>query len=412
MSIPAEQRGRSPKANGHTPFAESARAYRDTGWLGTLPLRPNAKEEPPTGFTGHGAPYPTDTEVRRWRKDHAAGNIALRLAEVPSEFLGERDDLPFCFAGNNVDGWALIGIDVDDYGGKIGAAQLRELEEQLGPLPATVVSSARWDTAPLSGTRIFLVPKDYRYVGKAAPAGHVGPKHIDILYAGLRYLVVHPSIHPNGALYEFRYGAPGSDAAPEPYDGIPPVGDVAVLPESWFNHLVTGSGADADAKSDLDLSELSDWAEAAFRDPNGQPCALLAAEVDRYIAALDDSDQHHPLNAVVWRLTMNAYEGHSGWYTALTRYLDHWWDVSLAKRDVEAMRGEITRSVGGALAKVKAKFNARQGGMSDDACAKYDCIAWARRLLKAAEKEPAYGVTTRWPRQPRQPRRPRVGRLA
>lgn len=140
-------------------FGDTARTYRKLGWLGTIPLPPRAKEPPPDGFTGHGKPYPDDVDVRRWRKENADGNIALRLAEVPRERLNGQ--LPFAYAGNNVDGWELIGIDVDDYGDKHGAQQLAELEAELGPLPDTLVSSARWEGSPMSGTRIFLVPRGF-----------------------------------------------------------------------------------------------------------------------------------------------------------------------------------------------------------------------------------------------------------
>lgn len=126
------------------PFGRNTRTYRELGWLGTLPLPPNAKEPPPDGFTGHGAPYPNDVDVRRWRRERANGNIALRLAEVPREWLN--GNLAFAYAGNNVDGWELIGIDVDDYGDKHGAQQLADMEAELGALPDTIVSSRNLST--------------------------------------------------------------------------------------------------------------------------------------------------------------------------------------------------------------------------------------------------------------------------
>jgi hypothetical protein len=298
------------------PFAIAAKRYRANGWLGTLPLPPRAKEAPPEGFTGHGKPYPSDVDVRRWRKENADSNICLRLYEVPRDRLNGQ--LPFAYSGNHVDGWALLGIDVDDYGEKHGAAQLRDLETKLGPLPATVVSSARWGDAPLSGIRLFLVPKGYRYKGKAA-------KHIDVIHAGHRYVVVWPSIHPSGSLYEFRYGAPGTDAELEVYDDtdVPPVTDVAVLPEAWFTYLLSGAGDYADAQSDMEFGELEDWTEATFHDCTGDPCRLMAEDLAKYVDDLDESDQHHPLNTVIWRLTQNAMEGHSGWYTTVRAYIDH-----------------------------------------------------------------------------------------
>lgn len=368
------------------PFA-NAKTYRKFGWRGTLPLPPGAKDAPPDNFTGHGAPYPSDMQVRQWLKAQPDGNICLRLADVEYDKL--RDGLPAIYGGNNVDGWSLIGIDVDDYtkpgsAPKNGAEQLAELEAELGKLPATVCSSARWETSPLSGTRLFLVPKGFRFKGKAAPTGLEGPKHIDIIYAGHRYLVVWPSTNPHadGALYRFRYGVPGEGEL-ETYEGeIPRLTDVEVLPVAWFQHLLSGIGSDADAKSELDFGELSDWAADTFPDCDGEPCDMMKREVAKYVDELDDSDSHHPLTNAVWRLTLNALEGHAGWHTAVSEYLNNWWEVSKGKRDVEEMQGEILRSIEGALAKAKAEYDKREGYIPDDKCDKSvgDPDAWTNKF--------------------------------
>jgi P4 family phage/plasmid primase-like protien len=360
---------------------EHAKQYRKLGWRGTLPLPEGKKEAPPEGYHGHGAPYPSDMEVRKWIKGNPNGNICLRLADVDYALL--REGLPSVYGGNIVDGWELIGIDVDDYGPKNGYKQLLALEEQLGKLPATIVSSARWETAPMSGTRLFLVPKGFRYKGKAAATGHEGPKHIDVLYAGLRYLVVWPSTNPHadGALYRFRYGVPGEGELTE-YDGIPHLLDVDVLPVTWFQHLLQGVGSDADDASELDFGDLNDWAADTFRDVQGEPCRLMANDTEKYKDELDDSDHHHPLNDVVWRLTRNALEGHSGWHTALTDYLNYWWDLSKDSRNLDEMQGEIGRTLEGALAKVKAEHDKRGGFFPEDKCdgGHGDPDAWAKKF--------------------------------
>lgn len=367
------------------PFARTARRYRKQGWRGTLPLPPKAKEPPPDGFTGHGAPYPDNARVRRWCDTQTDGNICLRLAEVPREWLNGR--LPFAYAGNNVDGWELIGIDVDDYGDKHGAQQLAKLEAELGPLPDTVVSSARWNASPMSGTRLFLVPRGFRFRGKACATGHKGPKHIDILYAGLRYLVVWPSIHPTGASYEFRWGRPGKEL--KTYDGVPPMGDVAMLPVSWFRHLVAGDGSGADAKSDLEIGELEDWALKTFHECQGEPCDAMASKLAEYQAELDLSDSHHPMNDVVWSFTKMALEGHCGWHTAVNEYLTYWRDLSLSKRDDATLSAEAMRSVDGALAKAKAEYDTTRGGyMPDDKCdvGAGDPDGWADKMEGVATR--------------------------
>lgn len=368
-------------------YGAYARRYCDNGWWGPLPMPPKHKEAPPTGFTGHGAPYPSPRQIANWVKRHPNGNIAIRLGEVPPEIIGQRDDVPVIYGGNNVDGWELIGIDVDAYGDKNGAEQFRELEAQLGELPPTATSSSRWagnDGPYVSGVRIFLVPKGYKYKGKAA-------KHIDILYRGLRYMAAPPSIHPSGRAYEWRWGptAVGRDAGEpdgetvtgestwEAFDGLPHVGtdDVAVLPLAWFNHLNIGSGtADWDS-ADIDYgaqSELVSWAvdtlTTAGCDPD-TPCKMMDKEAQKYVDELDTSDSHTPLNKVLWRLTMNGIEGHHGWRYALQKYVDAWLESVVDKRDVNSALSEVNRSLVGAVTKAKYIFENERGAyVPDDPC--------------------------------------------
>jgi len=377
-----------------------AKDYRKLGWRGTLPLPPGQKEAPPTSFTGHGVPYPSDLHIRRWLKEiwpevdgrpewlGSDGNICLRLANV--DINDCRDGLPFEYAGNNVDGWMLIGIDVDDYGDKDGAAQLAVLEEQLGKLPATVVSSARWPgtcedkyASELSGTRIFLVPRGFRFHGKAAPIGHEGKKNIDVLYEGLRYLVVWPSTNPHAgdALYRFRYGVPGGQIEDmPPGSDIPPIHWVEVLPVAWFKHLESHAGDTS--KSELDFGELKDWANTTFKNAT-EPCKHMSNAVSKACDELDESDSHHPLTEKINHFLLNAVEGHSGWEWAIDTYIEHWMGVSQKKRsDPNTMLGEINRSINGGLAYAKARFDERGGVLPDDRCGSNygDPSAWAKKF--------------------------------
>lgn len=133
--IPENDARRKAKRRSKNVYGWAAPQYRARGLLGTLPLPRGQKASPPTGFTGSGREHPTDDQVAEWVADRPRGNIALRLAEVPREFLDGRDDLPPVYAGNNVDGWELVGVDVDNYSkgdcDKRGAQQLRELEADL-----------------------------------------------------------------------------------------------------------------------------------------------------------------------------------------------------------------------------------------------------------------------------------------
>ena len=87
-------------ANSHvTPFADAWSTYLDGGW-GVLPLDPRSKGTPPAGTTGGSGVDLTPDQLARWANVNADGNIAVRLP-------------------HNV-----VGLDVDDYGDKHGAANL------------------------------------------------------------------------------------------------------------------------------------------------------------------------------------------------------------------------------------------------------------------------------------------------
>lgn len=160
------------------PYARAAHIYRQAGWY-PLPLGtgPGMKFPPPSGWTGHSAPYPSAGDVQAWTETHGDRNIGLRMP-----------------AG-------VIGLDVDQYKDKTGADTLAQLEQRFGPLPPTWVSSAR--PAP-SGIRFFRVP--HERAGVINWPGEAG-KFIEIIQPGHRYAVVWPSTNPeaDGALYEWRF---------------------------------------------------------------------------------------------------------------------------------------------------------------------------------------------------------------
>lgn len=379
MTIPAER-----------PFGGAAEKYRARGLLGTLPLPNGQKASPPAGFTGGGRPHPTDDQVAEWVGQRPRGNIALRLAEVPREFLNNRDDRTPIYAGNNVDGWELVGIDVDNYSKgdceKRGAEQLCELELQLGQLPATVLSGARFGTG--SSIAVYLVPQGYRFAGKAADS-------IEVIQKRHRYMVVHPSTNPDApgvggqpAMYEWGWGAPSkfADAGPDSLerfeDGMPSVDRIAVLPEAWFTHLTHGGmGESDDPISGLTDGELWEWLEArpGYGD---EMCSVMRAAADELVAGIETSSSSHDvLTQAHWRLLKLAAEGHAGVEAALDEVTAAGWPAAAGKRDVETLSAEMGRSIAGALDKIQPAY---RDYVPDDSCAvdprKFDCDGWAARL--------------------------------
>jgi putative DNA primase/helicase len=239
------------------------------------------KFPPPGGWTGHGAPYPSAADVGAWQETHGDRNIGLRMPP------------------------GVIGLDVDDYRDKTGAATLAELEARFGPLPATWVSSAR--PAP-SGIRLYRVPThlDGREVNWPGEAG----KFIEIIQAGHRYAVVWPSTNPeaDGAPYLWTHPhddpltGDGADRPPHPEH-------LAELPEAWVRGLMLSY--DRAEKGNLGNEALSSW----WRElRNGQPCppvhSVLTKAVDelRNVAGARHETARDALAAIV----RFGAEGHAG----------------------------------------------------------------------------------------------------
>ncbi|WP_141562673.1 bifunctional DNA primase/polymerase [Mycobacterium neglectum] len=369
----------------------------------------NEKSPPPTGFTGGGKPYPSDEQVADWLANgHKSGNIALRLAEVPREY--RPPNLPVVYAGNNVDGWELVGIDIDNYAKgdgppKRGADELHDLECDLGELPDTALSGARLDTG--SCIAVYLVPKGYGFIGKAASA-------IEIIQERHRYMATYPSTNPdapvmNGqpAIYEWCWGAPsklaeaGQDAMERFDGGLPAIDRVTVLPEAWFTHLTCGGLLRSDDPvSDLPPDELVEWIKARPLF-DAEPCQMMKSSVARRIAEIEASPTSHDrLTDTHWELLNLAAEGHAGLSWALAQVEQTWWERAKDKRAPEEASGEMGRSVLGALSKIQPRYVNEDGqplGVPDDRCAvdtnKCDVDGWAERLEdRAAEAELAADV--------------------
>lgn len=177
------------------PFLRAYTAYRDAGWMGTLPLPLGQKFPPPSGYTGYDGAWPSDDQSMKWARSKQ--NIALRLP-------------------NNV-----IGIDVDQYGDKKGAEQLAELETLLGQLPPTWSSTRRGQGD--SRIRFYRVPEGRRWPTKANT-------DIEVIQYGHRYAVVWPSeLDEDGRQY-YWYQPDGTLAT-----RVPRIAELTELPASWVD---------------------------------------------------------------------------------------------------------------------------------------------------------------------------------
>jgi hypothetical protein len=105
----------------------------------------------------------------------------------------------------------VVGIDVDHYNGKTGGTTLAQLEQELGPLPATYISTSRDDG--VSGIRWYCVEPGLRWP--------TGPgKDIEFVRKGHRYAIVWPSIHPKTEQQYKWYDHAGTEAMPPEPDNL------------------------------------------------------------------------------------------------------------------------------------------------------------------------------------------------
>ncbi len=126
-------------------YGRVAVPLRALGWLGVLPLPIGQKSRPPEGFTGRHGRDPSADKIAAWVQERLCANVAVRYL----------DD--------------VLGLDVDNYGGKPAARTLVEHEGRLGTLPLTWTVTSRDDG--LSGTRLYQVQPGRQWRGKLGGGG-------------------------------------------------------------------------------------------------------------------------------------------------------------------------------------------------------------------------------------------------
>lgn len=304
------------------PFGRAAHLYRAAGWLGTLPLgdRPGKKYPPPSGFTGHGAPYPSGADVEAWLETHADMNIGLRM---PAGVIGLDIDAGYS------------KVERDKVVDKRGEDTLAELEAKYGPLPATWVSSAR--PAP-SGIRFYRVPEqlDGRPINWPGEAG----KFIEIIQPGHRYAVAWPSTNPDAGGAPYRWAHPeittGGNAMPRPEQ-------LAHLPESWVRGLALPY--ERTEKADVGESAARQWWDQLRA---GAPCPAMVTTVNRAVAALRDDagSRHEVARDALAAVVRMAGDGHRGGEQAVA-HLAAAFEAAVGAERVRA--GEWSRLLRGAV---------------------------------------------------------------
>jgi len=184
---------------GWSPFHVAANDYLQAGYL-PIPLPAMRKGAPPMG--------------------------------TPNELIVNEDKLNEWLAINrprNIGTIVPDGTVVFDIDGAAARETLKEIENQYGKLPET------WYTYRGDVNRYHLwysAPGGLTWPGRLAPG-------IDVIYRHYRYMVLPPSIHPDGGQYRWATNRTG---VLKPSQGYFPEPDEFVdLPESWLV-LANGRG--------------------------------------------------------------------------------------------------------------------------------------------------------------------------
>ncbi|MGW5231792.1 phage/plasmid primase, P4 family [Streptomyces nodosus] len=245
-----------PKPTPKTPYRDGVAAYADAGWNGIIPIK-RSEKTPYPGLTGEKGEQRTPEEAVQVAFNCRAANLALRL---------DRD---------------MVGIDVDDYDGRNGAATLAGLEAKWGKLPATVYSTSRG--AGTSGIRLFRRRSEGKFLTKFEPG-------IEIVQWHHRFVMCWPSVHPASRETYAWYEADGS-----PLDGVPVKDDIPFLPERWEKGLARRERKTAPIGPVETLEEPPAGLLAAIADVAGQiaslppgsaandPCNTAALKLSAYI---------------------------------------------------------------------------------------------------------------------------------
>lgn len=252
------------------PYASACIPLLENHWQ-PIAVPAGAKYPPPAGFTGADGHDPSHDDVMRWAT--SPHNVAIRL---PSH---------------------VIGIDVDAYDDKTGAATLADLEAQHGPLPPTVLVSSRDDG--ISGIRLFRLPT-------GIPQEHMrtGWPGIEIIRRNHRYVMAPPSVHPSGRTYLAIDQASGEILA-----AIPPAEGLPVLPYTWAQACQTGELP----APRMPLPPLSGPA-----DPTAEPCTAMRNGLERALRDLSTGgSRHDTATAAALRLVYIHDLGHHGLDIAL-----------------------------------------------------------------------------------------------
>jgi hypothetical protein len=268
-------------------YGEAAQLYWDADWRGILPLPARQKSPVPSGRTGHNGEDPSYPDILQYCEMHPAGNLALRMPDT------------------------VIGIDIDAYGGKTGAATIAEAEKRWGQLPAGPRSSSRLENGDrTSGIRFFRIPAGTKLAGQIQ-FDELGIGHIEVIQNHHRYAVAWPSIHDTTGQTYWWYNAQWQ------HIGIPNIADFPALPAAWIEALqVTYSTQTVD----LGEGEANELIARCLTD--GPISVRVANKLGTGIYQLQNPDgsRHDAVLGTVLTMLRYGKDGDTGVKPALINY--------------------------------------------------------------------------------------------
>ena len=288
---------------GFSPFHVAAIDYWKAGFL-PFPL-PIAKKSPPPKGTPNSLVI-DESMIREWLSDPRPRNIGCIVPE---------------------------GVVVIDTDGLPGKETLKELETRYGELHNTWIS--------------FRGDPDRYHLWYSAKPGLVWPGKlgtgVDIIYRHYRYMVLPPSIHPDGGQY--RWVGPNGSSEYAGY--LPGIEEFHDLNKSW-HQLATGKGYVYRDRAEID-SRL--W---LTEHGGGDICPELRRVVARHQRLIRQGaasgGMHDSMLNAVWAVLAEISSGHMGGYEALGRIKETFFDQAedSGRRDEESMRAEWARAcIGG-----------------------------------------------------------------
>jgi hypothetical protein len=303
----------TPGSSDIRPYA-AAQIYLDKGWTGVIPLPPKKKSAPPKSYTGWQGRDPSTKMIETWIGEttgdyQAASNIAIHM---PGD---------------------VVGVDVDHYDGKTGGQTLYKLNQELGPLPLTYISTARDDG--VSGIRWYRVEPGMRWP--------TGPgKDIEFIHKGHRYAVVWPSIHDKTGDQYHWYDHFGNQSVP------PEADELAWMPDEWQARF---TGGEQRREQDIPQRNATDE-ELAICLTDGPICYAATKALNKFEDRLNVQARHDSALRTVIALMRLGEQGHKGINSAIAELKDAFCNKVSKDRADGSEDAEYERMVDGAAVKV------------------------------------------------------------